>query len=112
MAGAVACPDCLGDGAVQPAADSVDDNEDQRMIDQWAGLLPLAIVLSSLLPGLLIFVLREEQNGLRIFLNMLGVLLKLLLVGLMLWGVARGVAFRFEVAFLPGGGLILQGDAL
>ncbi|WP_185265542.1 complex I subunit 5 family protein [Halopseudomonas xiamenensis] len=78
----------------------------------WTNLLPLGIVLSSLLPGLLIFTLREEQTRLRVALNLTGVLLKLGLVGLMLWGVARGLEFRFSIPFLPGGELVLQGDAL
>ncbi|MEH6389102.1 MAG: proton-conducting transporter membrane subunit [Pseudomonas profundi] len=78
----------------------------------WSSLLPVFIVLSSLVPGLLIFALREDQNRLRVLLNITGVLLKLALVGLMLWGVDRGMEFRFAVPFLPGGGLVLQGDAL
>ena len=44
-------------------------------------LLPAAIVLSSLIPGLLIFVLDEERHFLRTTLNMAGALLKLALVG-------------------------------
>lgn len=82
------------------------------MIANWSSLLPLLIVLSSLIPGLLIFALREDQNTLRVVLNLAGVLVKLALVGLMLWGVAQGMEFRFAVPFLPGGGLVLQGDAL
>ncbi len=78
----------------------------------WTSYLPLAIVLSSLIPGLLIFTLREEQQRTRVALNLVGVLLKLLLVIAMLLGVAQGVAFRFTLPFLPGVPLILQGDAL
>ena len=82
------------------------------MINHWSGLLPLGIVLSSLIPGLVIFTLNDRQNSLRVGLNLLGVALKLLLVGLMLWGVARGMTFRFSLPFVPGGDLVLQGDAL
>ncbi len=82
------------------------------MILSWSGLLPLAVVLSSLIPGLLIFTLREEQQGLRTFYNLLGAGVKLLLVGLMLYGVSRGAFFRFALPFVPGGELILRGDAL
>ena len=74
--------------------------------------LPLAIVLSSLIPGLLIFTLREEQQRTRVVLNLAGVLLKLLLVVAMLGGVAQGLSFRFSLPFLPGVPLILHGDAL
>lgn len=77
----------------------------------WTTLLPPAIVLSSLLPGLLIFSLREDQTRLRIGLNLFAVILKLGLVGLMLKGVDQGLDFRFTLPFLPGGGLVLHGDA-
>lgn len=77
----------------------------------WQEWLPLAIVLTSLLPGLLIFTLREEQRRLRTWLNMTGVVLKLILVGLMLVGVSRGRLFHFELPFLPDAPLILQADA-
>ena len=43
--------------------------------------LPVLIVLSSLLPGLVIFFLREESHRLRTALNLFGAVLKLLLVG-------------------------------
>lgn len=78
----------------------------------WHGLLPLGIVLSSLLPGLVIFALREDQQRLRVTLNLLGVTLKLLLVGGMLYGVSQGSEYRFSVPLLPGAPLVLQADAL
>lgn len=78
----------------------------------WTSLLPPAIVLSSLLPGLLIFSLAEHQERLRVTLNLAGVTIKLLLVGLMLWGVSQGMQFRFELPLVPGGSLLLSGDAL
>ncbi|WP_462380945.1 complex I subunit 5 family protein [Pseudomonas sp. Marseille-QA0892] len=78
----------------------------------WTNWLPLAIVLSSIVPGLIIFSLREDQARLRVALNLGGVTLKLLLVGAMLYGVSQGYQFRFEVPFIPGAPLILQADAL
>ncbi|EMR13824.1 NADH-ubiquinone oxidoreductase subunit L [Methylophaga lonarensis MPL] len=75
-------------------------------------ILPVAIVLSSLIPGLLIFSLKESQHRLRITLNLAGVFSKLLLVGWMLHGVSQGQQFSFSITFLPGADLILQGDAL
>jgi multicomponent Na+:H+ antiporter subunit D len=78
----------------------------------WTWLLPLAIILSSLIPGLLIFSLKERQEKLRTFLNLTGALVKMALVGVMLYGVSNGVEFRFSLPFLPGGGLLLKGDAL
>lgn len=78
----------------------------------WHQYLPLLIVLSSLLPGLVIFALKEQQVKLRTTLNLLGVLTKLVLVWLMWRGVKAGESFYFSVPFLPGADLILQGDAL
>src|SRR5690606_34235265 len=108
VAGTAAGHRRVGPGAVQPTVDPLADGG-KRMIGNWTNLLPLGIVLSSLLPGLLIFTLREEQTRLRIALNLFGVMLKLGLVGLMLWGVAQGLEFRFSLPFLPGGDLVLQG---
>ena len=46
--------------------------------DAW---LPALILLSSLVPGVLIFFLDEERHALRTALNLAGALLKLVLVG-------------------------------
>lgn len=78
----------------------------------WTNWLPLAILLSSLVPGLLIFTLREDQQKLRVTLNLCGVGIKLLLVASMIYGVSRGLEFRFSVPLLPGAPLVLQADAL
>lgn len=79
---------------------------------QWGALLPLLIMLSSLIPGLLIFATRENQQTLRTTLNLSGATVKLLLVGLMLYGVSEGREFRFELPFLENAPLVLHGDAL
>ncbi|MEE2023348.1 MULTISPECIES: complex I subunit 5 family protein [Alkalimonas] len=78
----------------------------------WNSWLPLLIVLSSLLPGLLIFSLAEHRFALRTALNLGGVLVKLLLVAWMWQGVKAGEDYYFELPFLPGGSFILHGDAL
>lgn len=82
------------------------------MSDHWTSLIPLAILLSSMIPGLLIFGLKEHQFHLRTMLNLIGAGLKLILVALMLYGVSQELQFRFTLPFLPGGGLVLNGDAL
>ena len=64
--------------------------------------LPLLILLSSLLPGLAIFLVREESHVLRTSLNLFGALTKLGLVGLLIWGVfhEKVKEMRWEIA--PG----------
>jgi multicomponent Na+:H+ antiporter subunit D len=74
--------------------------------------LPLLIVLSSFLPGVIIFFLREDQPRLRITLNMLGAMVKLALVGILLWGVFHGRQFESRLTLLPGLDLVLNADAL
>ena len=49
--------------------------------------MPLLVLLSSLVPSLLIFPLREDQHRIRTTLNLGGALLKVVFVGYMLWGV-------------------------
>ncbi|TNF57385.1 MAG: monovalent cation/H+ antiporter subunit D family protein [Gammaproteobacteria bacterium] len=68
-------------------------------IDNW---IPLLVVGSSLIPGLLIFALAESRVRLRTTLNLAGALLKLALVATMLWGVAQGHQYQVQLAFLPG----------
>ncbi|MCC5839515.1 MAG: hypothetical protein JJT96_05260 [Opitutales bacterium] len=62
---------------------------------ETTSLLPLVILISSLIPGMLILLLREEQTALRTFLNLSGALAK---VGLIAWvfaGYLRGEEFTF-----------------
>ncbi len=77
--------------------------------DAW---LPALIVLSSLLPGVLIFTLREGSHRLRTSLNLGGALLKLLLVGIMIWGVFHEHVYESRWSLAPGLDLVLHADAL
>ena len=67
--------------------------------DSW---LPPLLLASSLVPGLVIFMLREEQRGLRTLLNLAGAFIKLGLVVFMLWGVYHGHTYETTISFLPG----------
>ncbi len=78
---------------------------------EWQGL-PLAILLSSLLPGLVIFFLDEEQHRLRTLLNLAGASLKLVLVGVLIWGVFHEVEYETRFLLAPGMELVLHADAL
>lgn len=77
--------------------------------DAW---LPALIVLSSLLPGLLIFFLQEGSYRLRTVLNLAGALAKLLLVALMIWGVFHAHVYETRWRLAPGLDLVLHADAL
>ena len=74
--------------------------------------LPLAVLASSLLPGLIIFALPERRVGLRSALNLLGAVSKLVFVGLLLAGVEAGEEYGFRHTVLPGLELVFKADAL
>jgi len=74
--------------------------------------LPALILLSSLIPGILIFFLDDEQHALRTTLNMLGATIKLVLVAILILGVFEGQEFESRFNLLPGLDLVLNADAL
>ena len=78
----------------------------------WNTALPMLIVGSSLLPGLVIFFLAEKQVSARIALNIIGALFKLVLVGVMLRGVFHGGHYETRLPLLPGLDLVLHADPL
>ncbi|MCW5608226.1 MAG: hypothetical protein KIT26_09230 [Nitrosomonas sp.] len=74
--------------------------------------LPLMVVASALLPGLIIFCLPEEKVRTRTVLNLAGAFSKIILTGWMLWGVYHGDRYEIRVAFLPELDLVLRADSL
>ncbi len=74
--------------------------------------LPLGVLASSLIPGLIIFALPEARVGLRTALNLFGAFAKLVLVGVLLAGVAAGEDYGFRHSVLPGLDLVFKADAL
>jgi multicomponent Na+:H+ antiporter subunit D len=78
-------------------------------LDHW---LPGLIVLSSLLPGVVIFLLGENSHRLRTALNLFGAVTKLVLVGVMIWGVFHGHVYETRWTLAPGLDLVLRADAL
>ncbi len=78
----------------------------------WAAGLPLLVLASSLLPGLVIFFLPEERVATRTVLNLAGAILKLVLVGVMVWGVFHGHYYETRLPLLPGLDLLLRADPL
>ncbi len=74
--------------------------------------LPTLILLSSLIPGILIFFLGEDRHALRTTLNMFGATIKLVLVAILIQGVFEGEEFESRFNLLPGLDLVLHADAL
>lgn len=74
----------------------------------WNAWIPLIVVVSSALPGLIIFNLAENRIRLRTTLNLIGALVKLLLVGWMLWGVYNEQIFETRLPLLPNLDLVLR----
>jgi multicomponent Na+:H+ antiporter subunit D len=74
--------------------------------------LPLLVVLSSLLPGLVIFFLAEGSHRLRTVLNLAGAILKIVLVGMLIWGVYHQHSFETRWTLAPGLDLVLHADSL
>jgi multicomponent Na+:H+ antiporter subunit D len=78
----------------------------------WDGWLPLLVVASSLLPGLVIFFLSEGSHRLRTTLNLAGASIKLALVGIMIWGVFHEHVYETRWTLAPGLDLVLHADTL
>lgn len=74
--------------------------------------LPLLVILSSLLPGLVIFFLPEGSHRLRTVLNLAGAVVKMLLVGFLIWGVFHEQTFEARWTLAPGLELVLHADTL
>jgi multicomponent Na+:H+ antiporter subunit D len=78
----------------------------------WNTALPLLILASSFLPGLIIFCLPEDRVVTRTMLNLAGALFKIVLVGGMFWGMLHGYHFEARLALLPGLDLVLRSGPL
>lgn len=78
----------------------------------WNNWVPLLVVCSSFIPGLFIFGLNEQRIVLRTLLNLSGAIIKLILVGWMLWGVYHGQHFETRIDLLPGLELVLRAGPL
>jgi multicomponent Na+:H+ antiporter subunit D len=78
-------------------------------LDVW--MLPL-ILLTSALPALVIFWLREEHQRLRTAINLGAAGLKLILVGVVVWGVYHERTYSLRMPLVPGLDLMLRVDAL
>ncbi len=77
-----------------------------------SAMLPLLLIATPLLVGLIIFMLPEHRSGWRTTLNLGGAVIKLLLVIGLLWRVYHGQQFLIQLPFLPGIDLILRVTAI
>lgn len=77
--------------------------------NDWVLILML---LSSLIPAVIIFLLEEEWHTLRTSINLTGASVKLLLVAVVAWGVLHGLSYEFRSVLLPGLDLVLRADML
>lgn len=75
-------------------------------------LIPLVALLTSLLASVIIFALPEKGHRLRTAVNLAAAGLKLILVGVMVWGIFHGQSFEFAFTMLPGIEFVLRADAL
>ena len=78
----------------------------------WGQWLLLSILLSSFIPGIIIFGLPEEKHRLRTVLNICGSIVKIALVLIMDIGVYFGHVFEIRLSIIPGVELLLNGDPL
>lgn len=78
----------------------------------WQKWLLIMILLSSLVPGVIIFSLAESSRLLRTVLNLLGAILKMVLVLVMIVGIYQGHSFVVQLSLLPGLELVLRADPL
>jgi formate hydrogenlyase subunit 3/multisubunit Na+/H+ antiporter MnhD subunit len=74
--------------------------------------MPFWILMSSVVPGVVIFFLSDHHKGLRTTLNMGGVTLKLILIGFMVAGLLNGRNYLFSFTLLPGMDLVLHADTM
>ncbi len=75
-------------------------------------LIPILALLSSMLAAVIIFALPEQRHRLRTGINLLAALIKVVLVGVMTWGVIHQLEYGFSYEILPGVSFELQADAL
>ena len=78
----------------------------------WSFWLPLLILLSSLVTGVLIFLLDEDQSVVRTALNLTGSLVKLILTIVVAFGVLHGAQYEARLPIIPGFDLLLRVDPI
>ena len=78
----------------------------------WTSWMPVLVLLSSLVTALVIFCLPENRHITRGLLNLVGAVIKILLVGVMVIGVEEGMTFEARYTLLPGVDFVLRADGM
>jgi multicomponent Na+:H+ antiporter subunit D len=79
---------------------------------ETTSFLPLLILISSLIPGTLILLLREDQAAMRSFLNLFGAVAKVSLIAWVFAGYLRGEEYNFIFPLAPDLNFALRVDQL
>ena len=79
---------------------------------ETTSILPLLIIGSSLIPGVMILMLREDQLAIRTFLNLFGAVAKVSLIAWVFAGYMRGEEYAFMFQLAPGLDFALRVDQL
>lgn len=82
------------------------------MIFDFSRWVLVLILLSSLVPAAVIFFLGEQQRALRTAINLGGAAIKVVLVGIVSWGVYHERVYETRMTLLPGLDFVLHVDAL
>ncbi|MBU0483439.1 MAG: monovalent cation/H+ antiporter subunit D family protein [Proteobacteria bacterium] len=78
----------------------------------WQGWLLICILLSSFLPGVIIFSLPEDKYRFRTSLNICGAVIKIIFILIMNVGIYYGHSFELRLPLIQGMELILNADPL
>ena len=73
-------------------------------------LLPLMVVASSLIPGLVIFAMGEQRKAARTILNLGGAFFSLVFVAMMLWGVSQDHVYEVRFPIIQSIDFALHAD--
>ncbi len=75
-------------------------------------LMPVFALMTSLLASVVLFALPEKGYRLRTTINLVAAVVKIALVAVMIWGIARGREYEAAFTMLPGVEFVLRADAL
>ncbi len=79
---------------------------------ETTSIMPLLILISSIIPGILILMLREHQVALRTFLNLSGAVAKVALIAWVFAGYMRGEEYNYYFRLAPDLSFALRVDQL